>query len=187
MKRAWLWPFGFSWLLLGLWIVLTHTPTYSQAPGVSVIGAVTAGNCVKFASAVQLQDAGSVCGGSSASALLGNSASIAQNSTVFCNLSYCSSGAGTELLQPLAAGHVRNLYVHFANSVASGQSVTIWWWQGGVTALTCQVFGFQTSCNDTTHSVVLSPAGNAVFLAVQTSATSGATGALAWAVELDVP
>jgi hypothetical protein len=39
----------------------------SQQPGVTVIGAVTPGNCTQFASTLQLRDAGAPCGGTGVS------------------------------------------------------------------------------------------------------------------------
>ena len=103
--------------------------------------------------------------------------SIAANTSVFSASATTGGNQNTANLATTTTTF-NNLYVRLAVAPATAESVSVTLWTGApasmsATALTCTVAAAATTCNDTTHSVVVT-AGQAWALQVITGATNAA-------------
>lgn len=130
----------------------------------------------------------------------GQAGTQAQNTTVFLIPGGTTLGSMniTNSSQAGSAPYaitLRNLYVKTAAVPASGQTFTFTVYtasapgvSGSASTITCQMTNSSNpiQCTDLAHSVSV-PAGGVWAVQVATSATSGSTGNITWAIEQDTP
>jgi hypothetical protein len=127
--------------LLLLALLLGSVPSLAQTP-VTIIGPVTVGNCVKFFSPIQIQDAGSACGTGGGGAV-----------------SSVSNSDSTLTFSPTTGAVVGSLNLAHANTWSAAQTFS-----NGITATSIQdtgITGAGTQCVQASATGVLSGTGSA--------------------------
>jgi hypothetical protein len=102
-------------------LLLSLTAALAQAP-VTVIGAVTPGNCVSFFSPVQIKDSGAVCGGGS-----GGSGTVTSVALALPVSTFSISGSPVTVSGTLTGTFVnQNANTVFAGPTSGGAGVPTW-------------------------------------------------------------